>query len=226
MYFLDNPVYYALLTGDSDKALGSEQVKYFDKEISPFAGFHEQYQDGFKELYQLLPGGRSILYASRKQISEPKGWKLIQCITGYQFLYLPAKEFENNFPGAVPLNQQHIEEMVGLAKLTRPGPFEKRTIEFGNYHGIFDNDKLVAMTGRRLHVHDFIEISAVCTHPDFSGKGFARLLLEHQINSILQEKKIPFLHVRFDNKRAMDLYERLGFTKNGPMVFHFIRKMD
>ncbi len=225
-YYLDNPVYHALLTGDPDKAFGSEQVKYFQKEISPFSGFHEEYDDGFKELHQLLPGGRNILYATRKEIPEPKGWKLIQRIPGYQFLYLSEKEFENNFSDVIPLNEQHVEEMVNLATLTKPGPFGKRTIEFGNYHGIFNNDKLTAMTGRRLHVHEFIEVSAVCTHPGFSGRGFASLLLKHQINSILKEKKIPFLHVRFDNKKAIDLYERLGFIKNGLMNFYFLRKID
>ena len=97
-------------------------------------------------------------------------------------------------------------------------------MDFGNYHGIFDHDNLVAMTGRRLHVYDYTEVSAVCTHPNYLGRGYAKILLQHQINSILEEKKIPFLHVRSDNKRAIELYERIGFEKNGNMNFYFFRK--
>ncbi len=223
---LDNPVYHALLSGDAHKAFGSGQVKYFDTEVSPFVGFQEQYADGFKDLHLLLPGGRIILYATRNEISLPKGWELIQCIHGSQFLYLSNIGFDNNFSEVIPLNPQHVDQMINLAVLTKPGPFGKRTIDFGNYHGIFINDKLVAMTGRRLHVYDFTEVSAVCTHPNFLGRGFARDLIKHQINSILEEKKIPFLHVRSDNKRAIDLYERLGFINNGIMNFYFLRRID
>ena len=223
--FLDNPVYYALISGDAEKAMGSEQVKYFNPEVSPFVGFQEDYMNGFKDLHQLLPAGRTILYATRKEISLPKGWELIQFIHGSQFLYLSNKKFEDDFSEVIPMNQEHIDQMVNLAVITKPGPFGKKTIDFGHYHGIFMNDKLVAMTGRRLHVYDYTEVSAVCTHPDYLGKGYAQLLIKHQINSILEEKKIPFLHVRSDNKRAIDLYERLGFKKNGMMNFYFFRKI-
>ncbi|HEV7779710.1 MAG TPA: GNAT family N-acetyltransferase, partial [Chitinophagaceae bacterium] len=111
-----------------------------------------------------------------------------------------------------------------LATLTRPGPFAKRTICFGSYFGIFDNEKLVAMTGQRLHVDNFTEISAVCTHPDHTGKGYAFNLLQHQLQIILQQGQHPFLHVREDNQRAIGLYERMGFTISRPMNFYFMKR--
>ena len=221
---LDNPVYHALLSGDANKALGSGPVKFFDPDVSPFVGFPEQYEDGFKDLHQLLTADRNILYASRQEIDLPGGWELIQFIRGSQFLYLSGKKFDNDFSDIIPLNSQHVDQMVNLAVLTKPGPFGKRTIDFGHYHGIFNNDQLVAMTGRRLHVYDYTEVSAVCTHPDFLGRGYAQRLIQHQVNSILEEKKIPFLHVRYDNNRAIDLYERLGFVKNGNMNFYFFQR--
>ena len=73
-------------------------------------------------------------------------------------------------------------------------------------------------------MYDYTEVSAVCTHPDFLGRGYAQRLIQHQVNSILEEKKIPFLHVRSDNNRAIDLYERLGFVKNGNMNFYFFQR--
>ena len=224
--FLDNPVYYALISGDAKKAFGSGQVKYFDVEVSPFVGFPEYYTNGFKDLHQLLPTGRTILYATRNKIALPKDWDLIQFIQGTQFVFSSTKHFENNFPGVTLLDQQHVDQMVSLAVLTKPGPFGKRTIDFGNYHGIFDQDKLVSMTGRRLHVYEYTEVSAVCTHPDYLGRGYAQVLIQHQINSILDENKIPFLHVRSDNNRAIDLYKRLGFIKNGNMNFYFFQRKE
>ena len=222
--YLDNPVYHALLSGDTIRSFGSRHVKYFDVDVSPFAGFPEKYVEGFKELHELLPAGRQILYATRNEIDLPKGWELLHFIPGSQFLYLSKNGFESDYSNITPLHHEHVDQMVKLAVLTKPGPFGKRTIDFGNYHGIFDHDNLVAMTGRRLHVYDYTEVSAVCTHPNYLGRGYAKILLQHQINSILEEKKIPFLHVRSDNKRAIELYERIGFEKNGNMNFYFFRK--
>ena len=222
--FLDNPVYHALISGDSSKALGTERVKFFDTEISPFAGFLDNYKGGFDELYELLPAGRKILYATRREVDEPSGWKQITHIEGSQFLYLSKNGWNEDFENLVALDVQHIDQMVALAALTKPGPFGSRTIEFGNYHGVFDGDKLVAMTGRRLHIYGYIEVSAVCTHPDYLGRGYAQQLLKHEVNSILKEKKVPFLHVRADNKRAIDLYERLGFVRNGKMNFYLLSR--
>jgi predicted GNAT family acetyltransferase len=115
--------------------------------------------------------------------------------------------------------------MIQLATLTKPGPFNTRTIEFGHYHGIFENNRLAAMTGQRLHVDDHTEISAVCTHPDFLGKGYAATLMRHQVKFILAQNQIPFLHVRADNSRAIALYERLGFKENRVMNFYFMKRL-
>jgi ribosomal protein S18 acetylase RimI-like enzyme len=219
---LDNPVYYALVSGDQDKGFGSEYVRAFVQEISPFAGFQEQLENGFEELKQMLPPGRSILFATRNEINQPKGWRLMRHIHGSQFVFSTRKTFDHFDAAIQPLNRQHISQMIDLAALTKPGPFDIRTIEFGEYHGIFNDNRLVAMTGQRLHTFYHTEISAVCTHPDHLGKGYAASLLKHQIDKILTDGKIPFLHVRSDNKRAIEIYERLGFNYSGVMNFYFL----
>ncbi len=227
--YLDNPVYHALLTGDASKALGTAEIKYFEKEISPFVGFEDGYSyiEGFNYLYNLFPGEREILYATRNRIDDPQGWRMIRQIAGSQFVLAEKKSSGKLATGSVrlvALTPQHADEMVSLAALTRPGPFNKRTIEFGNYFGIFENNKLVAMTGERLHIHNFTEVSAVCTHPEYLGKGYASLLLEHQVDLILASGQTPILHVKADNERAIFLYEKLGFKLNGPMNFYFLKK--
>ena len=226
-HLLDNPVYNALLSGDAHLGRGSSTAKYFYEEVSPFAGFAEDDPHGFNELYNLLPAGRKILFATRKALKEVPGWQLTHKIIGLQFVFTgtnAAANTTNNSPELIPLESKHVEEMTTLARLTKPGPFDKRTIDFGHYYGIFDNNKLAAMTGQRLHVENYTEISAVCTYPDHLGKGYAAALIQHQLNLICDSGKIPFLHVREDNKRAIGLYLRLGFTQNGPMNFYFLKR--
>ena len=190
-YLLENPVYNALLSGDKDLSFGTDGVKYFDEAVSPFAGFDKSNEQGFDELFQLLPAGRKILYATPHLITEPKGWQLLNEIKGLQF-FLDTGENVEGFEGEpMPLGKENIEEMVQLAALTKPGPFGKRTIEFGHYYGIFQNGRLAAMTGQRLHVNSYSEISAVCTHPEYAGRGYAAALVQHQIKLIHTQDQLP-----------------------------------
>mgnify|MGYP001553851924 CR=1 FL=1 len=195
---LYNPVYKALISGDQHLGHGNGEVRYFDEEVSPFAGFASDNEKGFSELYDLLPPGRRILYANPSKITLPAGWQLQHEIAGLQFVY-EGGEIKKQFEQIIPLLEIHVEEMMDLVRLTKPGPFGKRTIDFGHYHGIFSKGKLVAMTGQRLHVENYTELSAVCTHPDYLGKGYATILLQHQLRIILQNGQKPFLHVREDN---------------------------
>lgn len=223
---LYNPVFNALLLHDSHLGAGTDNVKYFDEEVSPFAGFQNNYSAGFADLYDLLPPARKILYAIPQHITEPGGWEIKAAIDGLQFIYPEGNIPANPSITPVPLDKSNIEEMMQLAALTKPGPFGNRTIEFGHYHGVFVNGRLAAMTGQRLHVDNHTELSAVCTHPDFLGKGYAAALLLHQLHFILSQNQKPFLHVRADNARAIALYERLGFKVNREMNFYFMKKSE
>ncbi|TWR29917.1 GNAT family N-acetyltransferase [Mucilaginibacter pallidiroseus] len=123
----------------------------------------------------------------------------------------------------VNLTTEHISQMVALTKLTNPGPFAQRTIEFGHYCGVFDGDKLVAMAGQRLHAGNFTEVSAVCTHPDYLGRGYARAILIHQVNRMLASGNTPYLHVREDNARAINVYEAIGFKIRRKVIFYVLQ---
>ncbi|WP_462254595.1 GNAT family N-acetyltransferase [Ferruginibacter sp.] len=225
IHVLHNPVFNALSSGDKHVSLGTDAVKYFDESVSPFVGFKESYTKGFADLYELLPLGRRILYAIPSPITSPNGWQVQHDIPGLQFVYEGNGDIKKEFDEVKPLGETHIDEMVHLAALTKPGPFGKGTINFGHYHGIFENDKLVAMTGQRLHVQNYTEISAVCTHPDHTGKGYANTLMQHQLQLILLLGQQPFLHVREDNERAIALYKRLGFTVSRSMNFYFMKRL-
>lgn len=222
---LYNPVYNALLLRDAHLGGGANEVKYFDEAVSPFVGFPTGYKKGFSDLYDLFTSGRKILYARPEPITQPDGWQLLASVPGLQFVFT-AEDLPQRSPVTpVLLDKTNIAEMIELTRLTKPGPFDIRTIEFGHYYGIFEDGRLAAMAGQRLHPGDYTEVSALCTHPDHLGKGFAAALITHQLHLIREQGYRAFLHSRDDNDRAIALYERLGFTVSRPMHFYFMKRI-
>jgi predicted GNAT family acetyltransferase len=129
-------------------------------------------------------------------------------------------------PAMVELGAKDSPEMLKLTALTKPGPFGPRTHELGYYVGIRDAGKLVAMAGERMKVPGYTEVSAVCTHPDHLGKGYAAALMTEVMRSIRARGEKPFLHVRSDNSRAIAIYERLGFRKRSDGHYAVLRRND
>jgi len=80
------------------------------------------------------------------------------------------------------------------------------------------------MAGERLKVPGYTEISAVCTHPDHTGKGYARVLMAELMQRIHERGETAFLHVRQDNTRAIEVYERLGFHTRVIVHYAILRK--
>jgi predicted GNAT family acetyltransferase len=67
------------------------------------------------------------------------------------------------------------------------------------------------MAGERMRFPGFTEVSGVCTHPDFRGRGLARRLSSVVANAIQHRGEQAFLHAWTTNHAAIALYERLGF---------------
>jgi predicted GNAT family acetyltransferase len=112
----------------------------------------------------------------------------------------------------VPLGDSDAPDMMELAQLTAPGPFAARTHRLGQFYGIRREGRLVAMTGERMRLPGFAEVSGVCTHPDWRGHGFAEQLCQRVIAAIRTRGETPFLHAIASNVSAVSLYEKLGFS--------------
>jgi len=219
-HLLDNPAWHALVSGNKHLSFGNDEVRYFDREVSPFVAFNKNNGANFG----LLPHAGPVLFISPVEVEIPGGWKVLKVISGFQMVYDTRQPLQEISIEIVHLTDEHIPQMMALTQLTNPGPFAARTIDFGHYKGVFEGDKLVAMAGQRLQAFNYTEVSAVCTHPEQAGKGYARQLLLDQIKRMTAAANTPFLHVRDDNERAIKVYRDLGFSTRSNVFFYLMMK--
>ncbi|MEO8862445.1 MAG: GNAT family N-acetyltransferase [Ginsengibacter sp.] len=223
-HILDNAIWNALISGNKIFAVGEPDVKYFPEEIAPFVGLKLLDNDSLERLFEMLPVNRRLVLITAKALKIPASWTVLQQEKILQMVCEKPTHHEKIKDQIVPLEKKDIPEMIALTRLTNPGPFLERTIEFGNYKGIFKSNKLVAMAGQRLHAGDFLEISAVCTHPDHLGNGYAGALMLNLAVEYIARGKIPFLHVKKGNAGAIKLYEKIGFTMRKEMNLNVVKK--
>ncbi len=215
MHPLDNVIWHALTTRQAEFAERCDRACRFAPDISPLAAFLEPTKRGYESLESLVAAGESVGLFLDDPYSERPGWNVVG---GAPLLQMVC---ENGVPSSQPathvkileLGHRDTAEMQELAALTKPGPFAQRTRELGTYLGIRVQEKLVAMTGERMKVPGHTEVSAVCTHPDHLGKGYARTLMMEVMRRIRGRNETPFLHVRQDNTGAIGLYKKLGFQE-------------
>jgi len=223
-HLLDNPIWNALISGNSNLAHGGSEVKYFAENVAPFVGFKDYSAVNFNMLYKLVTNQRILAVVSAEEITIPNNWKVLNNMKILQLVFDGPVPQERSSQELVTLTDQHIPAVLALTKLTNPGPFSERTIDYGNYKGIFNGDELIAMAGYRTQPSPYIEISAVCTHPDHHGKGHAGTLINYHIRQIIAASGIPYLHSRTDNANAIRLYQKLGFSARKEMTFNIIQK--
>ena len=125
----------------------------------------------------------------------------------------------------VRLGLENEDDLSKLVNLVQPGYFKNRTSELGAYFGIYKEGELIAVTGERMKMNSYTEVSAVVTHPNYTGKGYAKKLIAYTANKIFEENKIPYLHVANTNVVAISLYEKLGSKQDEKSVFGTLLKM-
>ncbi|MGZ4829186.1 MAG: GNAT family N-acetyltransferase [Candidatus Angelobacter sp.] len=112
---------------------------------------------------------------------------------------------------------------------TRPGrALCPRIQKLGQFLGIREqgkeDGKLVAMGGLRLHLPGCREITTVATLPGHEGHGYATAIMRALIERIHARGERPFLTVRTDNTRAVEIYRRLGFKERTLLYSQTIRR--
>jgi ribosomal protein S18 acetylase RimI-like enzyme len=213
MHELDNIIWRALSTSQAHLARSSGCARKFHDEVSLLGAISEPGEAGYRSLACLVAHGEQVGLFLEQPPQPPSEWTVARSVPLLQMEGCRLSSETGAAASVVDLGESDVAEMMGLAELTKPGPFRARTREMGDYFGIRQNGKLVAMAGERLRVPGHTEISAVCTHPDYLGRGYAATLVTLLMRRIFERGEKPFLHVRPDNQRAVSLYERLGFTK-------------
>jgi len=207
---LDNPFHSALRTLHRHVALGPGVVLRYPAEFAPFLGVERRGVDVGDVLEDLVAPGESV-YLLGVVPEVPAGWELEA--------FRPLAQMIVDVPLDVPDGPEIVEltgaaqrgDALALTALVYPHYFRARTMDMGRYFGIYEDGRLAAMIGERLGTPHHREMSAICTHPDFTGRGYARRLTAWLGNDTLARGVLPFLHVSHENTRAKSLYEAMGY---------------
>jgi len=218
---LNNPVWESLNGAHAHVAIGTGMAKRYPREMSPFVAIADENDpQSWADLLELVGPGRPVSLSGRS-VPAPEGWEVMFGGTGLQMTGVDVPGAPD--PEAVPLTDDDVDAMVALVALTEPGPFAPRTIDFGGYLGIWRDGQLAAMAGHRMHPPGWVEISAVCTHPDFQRQGLSTRLVNACVANIRAQGDLPFLHVRETNEGAISVYRRLGFVERRRARFEQLR---
>ncbi len=220
---LKNPVFFALNETHKKFKLSFNGVDFYDPEICPFGAFidaskTEEALNSYakiSESFFLVSENDTPTFDTRHVILDRK-------IEGCQMVLDNLITIEIT-ESIVPLTEENIDEIYDLVWLVMPGYYRKRTFEMGDYYGIFKNGKLVSITGQRMQTDDFIELSAVVTHPDYTGRGLAKQLVYYVTKEILKANKKAILHTTKGNA-AINLYEKLGYKLTRDMNWWYFHR--
>lgn len=221
MQLLDNIAWHTLTGPHAQFAAGTDGARRYASGFSPIVGFADTQRPDFDALANCCETGESF-YSDGWSGAVPAGWRIDSETTMFKMVCDGAMPVPDEALDAIRLGPEHAVQALELATLTRPGPFGLRTIELGEYFGCFHEAQLVAMAGERMCAGALHEISGVCTHPDFQGRGLARKLMSKLIHLQMLRNKTPFLHVLSENSHARTLYERMGFREYRESVVRVI----
>lgn len=206
---LDRPV-WASLREQLHWGLGDERARRFRPDINRFASACDDSEASLAALADLVgPGDDAVYLAQVPPIVVPPGLEIAKAAQGVQMVATRRLEIDDDM---AVLGDADAAEMLALATLTEPGPFLPRTHTMGRFVGIRVEGRLAAMAGERMRFSGHVEVSGVCTHPDFRGRGLARRLSAAVTADLQRRGQQPFLHAWATNTAAIALYESLGFV--------------
>lgn len=214
---LDNPAWNSLNDIHEDFSIEYKGIKFYNPKYCPFGGSidKEMATKGISEYSNLID---SFFVIGEKPLLSNSITLKRNLICNQMILKTQIK---------IELHEEIIQlkdeiqrqDLFNLVSLVQPGYFKNKTVELGKYFGIYKDNKLVAVSGERMKMNEFTEISAIVTHPEHTGNGYAKQLIKYTTDQVFQENKLPYLHVVESNTHAIKLYEKLGFTTRSKISF-------
>jgi ribosomal protein S18 acetylase RimI-like enzyme len=222
-HVLDNPIWESLQTHHAQYALRDKGIGRYPREVGPFLGMSAESAGAPASLANLMIPGEVVYFIQHWPALDEE-------YEVHRYDLMPQLVCETRLnavagPEITVLTNEHHADMLALTGLVYPGYFRQRTPEIGNYIGIYQDGKLAAMAGERMRCHQYQEMSAICTHPDFLGRGYAQRLLAILTNRTLDRGVTPFLHVDRANTRARSVYDRLGYQERAALPFASVTRL-
>ena len=220
---MDNPIWHSLRTEQRSFAIGDEHAIRYPSAVAPFVAIEADTDGARKTAADLVAPGEAVYFISVAP-AVLSDWDLLSEGTILQMMWNPEAALAIDRNGIVELSSEDAAAMVDLTGIAFPGFFRERTFQLGRYLGIKEGARLVSMAGERMRAAGFQEISGVCTHPDYTGRGYAAKLNARMIEMICERGVQPFLHVSSHNTRAHSLYRHLGFVERATLRLWHVKR--
>ncbi|MBT5775084.1 MAG: GNAT family N-acetyltransferase [Dehalococcoidia bacterium] len=206
---LDNP-FWTALTAQPQFATGDQHARRYRPDVDTIAALPDEPDArSWAALATLVeePQGINLL---RLSYDIPEDWTvhgrrdIVQMVCESAPAHPEGFIFEELTPDDRP-------EMLKLVEATRPGPYAINTPDLGDYIGIRENGRILAMAGARIRTPGFTEVSAVCTDPTAQGRGLGAAISAELTARIFDRGEQAFLHAAAANPGPQRIYQRLGY---------------
>jgi GNAT superfamily N-acetyltransferase len=209
---LDRPIWNALGSRHAGLAVGTGRARRYRPAVVPFAAAEDESAESLSDLANLVGPSETVLLLQAPTIVVPPSMVATVRARGVQMVADPDAIPDDEPTDIVPLGPSDAVEMLDLATLTKPGPFTLEAQRLGRFFGVRIDGRLAAMAGERMALPGWVEVSGVCVHPDFRGRGLARRLSVHVARRIVRAGDRPFLQAYATNEAAIALYRSIGFS--------------
>ncbi len=206
---LTNIFWQAFSGAQRDLTTGTDRIRRYAPGFPAIIAYADVENPDFGAIAEFC-SPKERFFCAEWRGAVPSGWRVDVEASFCSMAWSGATPTPDRRP--VRLTEVHVPLMAALATQTGPGPFPPRPMDIGEWYGMFEEGRLVAIAGERAHAGQWREVSGVCTLPEFQGRGYARRLTARVVASQLARGLQPFLHVMSSNARALGLYEHMGFT--------------
>lgn len=217
---LERPVWSMLTGPQKGLAVDGGAALRIDPHYGPFAAARDQSDEAQAALAALLAGPDDRIWlVEREEWPAPAGTRTVRVAPLVQMVADDPVALRDDDGPFVALGAEDVADMTELALATEPGPWGALTHQYGQFWGIREAGRLLAMAGERMRpAPGLAEVSGVCTWPDQRGRGLAGALIRRVMADQVARGDTPYLHSYAGNASAIRLYESLGFRPARTMV--------
>jgi ribosomal protein S18 acetylase RimI-like enzyme len=175
--------------------------------------------------------GPDEVYFNARPEQQPllETWYTLLKPTAMYRLRLTKDKFKPSGEGKFPiqkLDESKLDDINNFFKLgeeedERIIAFTPSQVRDGFFHGIYLEDKLIAVAGTHLVARQagLAALGNVMTHPGYRGKGLGTATSNAVVAALFEEGiETVVLNAAQDNKPALAIYESLGFERVGPFI--------